>query len=408
MKNTPENTGYSTGLKMVIVGLLVLICTIPTFLVYALVYDRQNRQNEAVYGIEQGWGYGESISGPQLIIPVGNSRVVTINPAETDVNIKMEVQLKKRGIYEYPVYTAAVSVKGVFNLNKISATSQQLQDSALKIGADWMRITDSARVNWGQGKILTPKIQQDHLNRSIIAAPVTLSPSLRWQPTNIPFSYNFTMQGSGRIGWQAESGSNKVTISGNWPSPSFSDILPVSSTLTKDSFTAAWNQVNSGLSNNNQNNIMVSLLQPVDIYSLTERAAKYAVLLIALTFLVYFVAEAVTKTRVHPFSYILVGAALGLFYLLLLSLAEHIGFLSSYLISAGVTTGLIGWYSGSFLRKNNFAAIVTGLLILLYCYLYMLLQLQDFALLFGSILLFAVLAATMFVTRKIDWYGERG
>jgi inner membrane protein len=218
---------------------------------------------------------------------------------------------------------------------------------------------------------------------------------------------------------------NGVSMSSSWGDPSFAGAyLPASRSVGAEGFQARW-QV-SHLSRNypqqwksedvdfglfreivSGSAFGVTLFLPVDHYHKTTRASKYAVLFIVLTFAAFFLFEILNRLRIHPFQYLLVGFAMSLFYLLLLSLSEHVGFLAAYASGSAVTIGLIVGYTYRLLAEKKRSALFTGLLALLYGCLYVLLQLEDFALLIGVLVLLVVLGLLMFITRKIDWYSVR-
>jgi inner membrane protein len=207
--------------------------------------------------------------------------------------------------------------------------------------------------------------------------------------------------------------------SSSWDSPSFTGAyLPTDSQIGKTGFQASWRVSGLGRAfpqiapseslydpSLRESLITIALFDGVDQYTLVTRAVKYAILFIALTFMGFFFVEVLNRLRVHPIQYALVGAALALFYLLLLSLSEQIVFSLAYTISAGLTTLLISLYSHVVLHAKKHALIVGFLLAALYAYLYLVLQSEDYALLSGTVLLFGILAATMYITRKVDWYG---
>jgi inner membrane protein len=207
--------------------------------------------------------------------------------------------------------------------------------------------------------------------------------------------------------------------SSSWTSPSFTGAyLPTDSQIGKEGFQASWRVSGLGRafpqivptetllgSSLHESLITVALFDGVDQYTLVTRAVKYAILFIMLTFMGFFFVEVLNRLRVHPIQYALVGAALALFYLLLLSLSEQIAFSLAYGISAGLTTLLIALYSYVVLHAKKHAVVVGLLLSALYAYLYFVLQSEDYALLSGTLLLFGILATTMYITRKIDWYG---
>jgi inner membrane protein len=265
----------------------------------------------------------------------------------------------------------------------------------------------------------------------------------------VPFSFSIQLRGSETLQFVPVGADTRVKMTSNWQHPSFiGQFLPVSRTVADSGFKAewrvnrfarnfpqVWTDENASFPSGNYqtasysgtdvtqrtdqsyhsdsrqtaNILGVSLLQPVDAYRESTRSAKYAILFLGLTFLTYFLLEVTLGAKVHAFQYLLVGLALCLFYLLLVSMSEFISFLQAYLIAAGATITLITAYTGAIVRTRR-VPITLGmgsLLSLLYVYLYVLLQLEDMALLFGAIGLFIILAAVMFVTRRIDWYAER-
>ena len=210
----------------------------------------------------------------------------------------------------------------------------------------------------------------------------------------------------------------KVKLSSDWASPSFHGAyLPTTRRVGQAGFSAEWRILNLGrtyaahwqgasVSEEELSSSMfgLELYTPIDVYQRSNRAGKYGVLFIGLTFLVYFMFEIFTRLLVHPLQYVLVGFAICLFYMLLLSLSEHFGFHLAYVASAIVSIGLITGYSASVLRARSRALVVGGVLSALYAFLYIVLQAENFAMLMGSLMLFVTLALVMYLTRNIDWY----
>jgi inner membrane protein len=215
----------------------------------------------------------------------------------------------------------------------------------------------------------------------------------------------------------------QVQVASNWPHPSFSGaFLPATRNITAQGFDAQWQvlelnrpypqawlgtQISDAALNASA--FGVGLYQAVDIYQRGERATKYALLFIALTFLTFFAWEQLTGTRLHPLQYLLVGLALSMFYLLLIALSEHVSFANAYLIAAASLVLLIGAYIAGALASRSRGIIVAGAMSFIYGLLYVLVLSEDYALLLGAITLFATLATVMLVTRKLDWYriGQR-
>ena len=236
------------------------------------------------------------------------------------------------------------------------------------------------------------------------------------------FSFEFSLNGSETLEFLPLGNETQVEVQSDWNNPSFvGSYLPNERTLDTG-FLASWSISSLGRSYPHKwldgeidketilaSRFGVSLLQGVDFYAKVSRTVKYAIMFIGITFMAFFLFEVLSKLKIHPFQYLLIGFALALFYLLLLSLSERIGFFSAYAVSTLATVGLITTYSVHVLRAHKKAFIIAGLLVLLYSYLYVIVQLEDLALLYGSMLLFILLALTMYLTRNIDWYQiDRG
>jgi len=255
------------------------------------------------------------------------------------------------------------------------------------------------------------------------------------QTEKIDFRIRLNLKGSQGIYFSPVAGNNKVKMSSSWPSPKFEgQFLPDTSTISDKGFEASWtildinrqitqqwtdvtpqtfqnatsasrytDQYAYNASTPNLTVFGVELFDTVDHYTKNERTVKYAFLLITLTFAVYFFCEVLKKQRVHPLQYGLVGAALVIFFVLLLSLSEHLGFDPAYLVASFATISLITLYSRSIFSEKRYATLAGGLLVVLFGFIYIILQLEDFALLAGSIALLVIIALIMYLTRKVKW-----
>ena len=236
-----------------------------------------------------------------------------------------------------------------------------------------------------------------------------------------PFQMNLDINGSLRLAFVPVGKTTTIELASTWNSPSFDGaFLPTSREVSTDGFKAQWKVLH--LNRNypqqwkgsqydlNPSAFGVKLYIPADAYQKTMRTAKYALMFIAFTFLAFFFSEAKNRIRIHPFQYLLIGLALIIFYTLLLSIAEHLSFDAGYAIAGAATIGLVAAYAKAVLHSGRFATMVGGILAILYIYLYILMQVEDYALLLGSIGLFIILAGIMYLTRKIDWYrlGDAG
>lgn len=232
----------------------------------------------------------------------------------------------------------------------------------------------------------------------------------------MPFEVRLNLKGSQQLNYIPLGETTNVKAASKWKSPSFSgSVLPAKREVNKKGFTAEWKVLH--LNRNfpqfwtnkawavQDSFFAVHLLITADIYQKTTRVAKYAFMFIIFTFAAFFFAEIINKRRVHPIQYMLTGLGVILFYVLLLSLAEHIGFDLAYMISAAAITLLITLYANCVISNRSFTFTIFGILVIVYSYLYMVLQLEDYALLAGSIGLFGILSAVMYITRNIDWYS---
>ncbi len=240
--------------------------------------------------------------------------------------------------------------------------------------------------------------------------------------TDLPFQYTLELNGTRDLRFLPAAGETAVTMTSTWPHPSFSGAaLPEERTVTAGGFSAEWRvqdfarpypaQWTSAemsrdqlASHGSESAFGVSLIQPIDIYEQADRAVKYAVLFLILTFLVFFLWELFSATLLHPMQYVFVGFSMCVFYLLLLSISEHTGFDIAYALASTVTTLLIAGYARAVLNGVRQAATVLASLASLYGFLYLLLRLEDYALLAGSVGIFIVLALVMFITRRMNWY----
>ena len=230
------------------------------------------------------------------------------------------------------------------------------------------------------------------------------------------FSFDLNLNGSEQISLIPVGESNTVKINSSWPSPSFNGaFLPATREVRKDGFSASWKILH--LNRNypqfwegaqykvTQSAFGVKLILMADIYQKSMRLAKYSIMFLLFTFATFFFSEIINKQRIHPIQYILIGMAILIFYTLVLSLSEHMHFNYAYIISAASVTLIISGYAKAIISNSRFALTIFGILTILYCYLFIILQLEDYALIIGSIGLLIILTIVMYITRKINWYA---
>jgi len=447
MNTTTESIWQKSKIlvKGLLIGFLILLLLIPTFLVQNLIEEREQRQKEAVQEVSSKWAGRQNISGPLLVIPYldtyvdAQNKVVTtklfayVLPDSLNIVSTVQPQERSRGIYKVMLYTAQASVAGAFN----NTTFNRLQIPADKILwqqafvrfhlSDPKGLNEELKLRWNDSLLtLTPAAESGSGEAMEAAVPLTGESSLQ----GIRFSTSLNFGGSEQILFTPLGKTSTVKVSAKWPHPSFTgDILPQSSLIKKDSFSAQWkslahkrtfpqqwkgNQYSMRSDDQHtgpETNLYqvgaaafgVNLFIPVNGYQKTMRSIKYAVLCILLTFAAFFLIDTIHKKSVHPLQYGLIGIALVLFYLLLLSFSEYIGFNGAYVIAAAATIGLIGWFLKGVLSSGKLSFLLSIILLFVYSYVFTILQLQDYALLLGSIGLFATLAVIMYFSRKIQW-----
>ena len=401
-----ENKRLSLKL-LIIVGISVLLL-IPQFLIMNLVSERQSTRNEAKTELAKSWGMDQHIGGPAVVIP-GNKEVETLYlfPETLEATGNIQSQTLKRGIFDFSVYNAPIKISGTFKCPKDLRTrelSQKAkQKSFLFIGLGDLR---------GLSENVTVALNG-------VVSEVKPASSLSDAPSNsglvCAFDLDNLLKGIDALYLAPVGNSNSITLSSDWGDPSFQgNFLPSHREVSDNGFKANWKvmalnreygQIATGTSYwgslMSGSELGVKLCIPVDQYQQTTRTVKYAILIIVLTFAVVFFVEIRRKVNIHIVQYILIGIALLLFYTLLLSFSEHLSFFISYLIAALMTIGLITTFMAAILKDKKTALVVGGLLTLLYIFIFVLLQLESYALLAGSLGLFVILAVTMYATVKL-------
>lgn len=440
-----------TTLKMVAVTVLVLLLLVPLRMIHSVMRERLERRNEAVADITSSWGRDQRVIGPVLIVPyrysvkswkeqpaaggkierveveetaVGNAHFL---PSTLAIRGTISPRILRRGIYQAVVYSGNLEISGLFARPDFGSLRIEekdvLWDEALIAFAipDLRGVQETLHLRWGESTYpLLPGSKVKGFPSGVFA-PVT---GLRESGAPMALRLELTLNGSGGLSFAPVGAQNTVTLSSPWPDPSFRGaFLPSERTIRRDGFEAAWQMSYYGRSFAQQwtsrddstgltpasvesSLFGVDFLPGIDAYRNVERAIKYGVLCLALVFTAFFLFEILSSLRIHPVQYALVGAALCLFYLGLLSLSEFIPFGLAYLAASAASSLLIGLYSLKVLRSGRRTFIIAGLLAAIYGFLYIALQLQDYALLFGTAGLFTLLAILLYVTRNIDWYAR--
>jgi len=425
---------HSKLLRLCLVGALSFLILIPIMMIAWLVSDRQVRHDTVTAEVATSWGNTQAMTGPALVVPYAvrfdetSKHYAVFLPRSLRTKGRVNVESRKRGIFSVPVYTLKLSVEGDFgplNLQElgIDPTSVDWSQTQLAVGiSDVRAIREQSAVTWnGQKMSFLPGTGNFREGGSGIHAPVSVTAVT----SAATFAFELSLNGSTGVYVVPFAEDTMVQLTSNSPNPSFQGSwLPTDRTVSeKEGFDATWkvsylgrNYPQSWIAVPNEDRrkaieaskFGVALSEPVDTYRMTERSVKYAILFVILTFASVWLIEIIAHTRVHPIQYLLLGTAMCVFYLLELSLAEHLRFSMAYGIACLAVVVMIGAYSRVIFRQARHTAVVTVGVTILYGYLFVLLTNEDAALLVGSIGLFISLAGIMFATRRIDWYGAEG
>jgi len=420
-------------LKSFFIGLLMLLLLIPTTFIQDLVSERQSHLAEAVKEISSKWAGSQTITGPVIGIPYMETVTSEKNttevkkwayflPDKLDIQARIVPEKRYRGIYEVVVYTSELQIKGAYDslhIAELNIPADKLlwNESAVFFNiSDVQGLKDEMALHLaGNTLSLVPaKYSSDQFKNALSAA---LPASLAGAHGPLDFSATVQLKGSGNLLFVPAGKTTTVKAVSSWPDPSFAgSYLPDLRTVKDSGFAADWKvlylnrnypqQWKGDTHEMDGSAFGVNLIIPVDGYQQTTRSVKYAVLIILLTFTAFFLIEWIYRRAIHSLQYILVGLALCLFYTLLLSFSEYIGFNKAYLTAAVATILLIAWYVRSILRSAKMSLFIGALLTLLYGFIFTLIQLQDYALLMGSIGLFITLGVVMYFSRKIKWTEE--
>ena len=424
----------SIGLKVFTIAFLVLILLIPLNMVEDLVWERENYRQQAMMEVSGTWGNHQSVTALVLTIPFhrysvisnedGSEKTVQTTyhahflPATLDIEGTVEPEKRKRGIYEVVVYSSELDIHGSFDrpdFSKLGIDEDKVQWDQAKVSlglSDLRSIQNEVSLDWADETIaFEPGIPDQDAFYSGISAPVHIAEDrLKYD-----FDLNLLFNGSNGLQFSPLGKVSQVKLASNWPDPKFDGaFLPGAHDVSSEGFTAEWEvlQLNrnypqefEGTMNEiTASNFGVELLMPVDHYMKSTRAIKYGLMFIALTFLVYFFSQIQHKVRIHPVQYLIVGLAICLFFTILIALSEHIGFDKAYLVGSAAIITMISLYSLSIFKEKRLTAILAGILIVLYGFIYIIIQMQDYSLLIGSIGLFIILGLVMYISRNIDWY----
>ena len=393
--------------KLIVIAIIGGACFVASIMVYGLVTEREHRFGDVKQEIASSWGERQVLVGPMLIFEKDAVQkdapippTLYLLPETVRYETELIPEIRSRGIFETVVYVSRVKVSGVFSAQEIAKISGYTRIAIFSIGiTDTRGIPKQLALSWDKQTYPFSPSPKSILIRS---SGVHTDVPVRTGTALIPFEFELELNGSEGISFAPKfvgaflPSSRRVSSSGftaEWNISSFGQTYP---SVWKEGEVDANQLVNSAAG--------VDLLQGVDIYGELYRSIKYAILFIVITFASFFVFEILAGLRIHPVQYLLIGGSLALFYLLLLSLSEQIGFLPSYIISTLMTVLLITAYSARVLQSRRRAYPILAILTTLYGYLYFVLQLEDYALIFGSFLLFVLLSVVMYLTRNVNWF----
>jgi inner membrane protein len=415
--------------KAVIIFVMAFFLWIPTNIIRDVINEREGRQREAIEEVSSKWAGRQTLTGPLLVIPYNSTGAGGTNQKKhvwfmadvLDITSSVAPQKRHRGIYDVVVYQGDISITAKFNnigdlkLQQLAIPGENILWSEAKIV---LQISDLSRgvseeiyVTWKDSSLLCQPWAEPNIN---IGDAVYASVPLRAEDatTQNTFTTKFSLHGSQQLMFSPAARETKIKMTGNWADPSFTGIkLPETPNNSDSGINVNWKYLNRNTPmvwNDQFINLQTSamganLIIPVDSYDKTERSVKYALLCIILTFAAFFLIETIYKRPLHLLQYGLAGCALVLFYTLLLSISEYVGFNMAYLVAGIATIGLVTWFVGSIMKSGKLATFIGFVLAVVYGYIFTIIQLQDYSLLMGSIGLFVALAIIMYFSRKLQW-----
>jgi inner membrane protein len=428
-------SGNSVAGKVITIGFIILVLMIPLTLLKGLISERTFMRAQAHETVANGWGGSLTTGGPMLRIPFNTTHkdkegdvvverhqlYVLPSTLSVDATIEQESEPRHVGIYQVPVYQVRLRLRGQFD-------SKAIADAANYKG----------EYLWSQARLRLP-LSDVRTVRELSVARIGAS-ALKFAPAErgaytaieatidlpqlqssdkIDFAIDIKLAGSQALSLLPLAAVTDVKLQSTWPHPQFNGaFLPAERSISDQGFTASWQvlELNRNFSQSwtdghvDDSQILASgfgveLFQSVDVYQRSERAVKYALMFIALTFLSFYAWELLSGTAIHPMQYLFIGLALSTFYLLLIALSEHLAFVVAYWLGAGALVALLGIYITGAFSSIEQGSIVALLMALVYGLLYMLVLSESYSLLMGAIALFTVLAVVMLATRRVKWYA---
>lgn len=448
MENSEQKSTFfqrnAALIKGFFIGFLIFLLLIPTFMIQSIVSEREGRKSEVIREVSSKWGNSQQLIGPILRIPYYEiSRIEKLNtngkkeieqtksleyayflPNQLEINGLVNPEKRSRGIYEIVVYNSKATFDGDFtniSLDQFKALPENIlwkDANVLFTLSDFRGITEDIELKWNGNKSFfssgakLPFARESNIALSGIYTPVQINDGGKGKYN---FHFESNLKGSASLNIVPVGKTTKVMLKSNWQNPSFiGAFLPDKRVVNEKGFSASWKVLHlnrdfpqqwtgNAPETLTQSSFGVNLITPNDNYQQSSRSVKYAILIIALVFMAFFFTEILNNKRVHPFNYILIGLALCIFYTLLLSISEFLTFNISYLIASFLTICLVFLYSKSIFQNTQLSGLVALVMLTLYGFIFIIIQLEDTSLLIGSIGLFTILSITMYISRRINW-----
>jgi inner membrane protein len=429
----------SVIIKMGLIAFLTLVLLLPSVLIQDLIKERQNRQEEVIKEVSDKWAGSQLLQGPVMILAyrkmieqkdkdgksifTASTSYFYLLPEALNIDAQAQPRSLHRGIFDAVVYETTVKTQGRFRTpdfkkSGLDPADIYWQNVRIVIGlSDLKGLRNNPEIKLGDS---TFSVQPDFASTNLFKHNLLVQADLSARKNvNLNFSFDLHLRGSSELNFMHLGKNTSVKVSGSWKTPSFTGrYLPEERNVSSSDFKANWTmpyfnrpfpqqwsdaQVVFTDKLVQEASFGVKFIQPVDQYQKTMRSAKYAILIVVLTFISLLFTEIINKRSIHMFQYVLIGAAIIIYYSLLLSFTEQVGFNAAYIIASAATTLLISSFIASVMKNRKVAAIFAAILAVFYSFIFVIIQLQDLALLVGSIGLFVTVALLMYFSGKIDW-----
>lgn len=427
------------GVKSIVMAVIILLLFIPKAMIEGTIREREQTANEAMSDIFSKMGGRQLVAGPYLnfgcvkkekvrtddkyeIVEYANT--MTLLPDFLNVSGDMKSSLRHRSIYEVMTYEVPLEINGSFVLSEDDEAqlSKRSATGSVKVCfdiSDLKGVSGEVKLKLGD-KVYCMVPDGYGLGRGVKRLSAQVDQSIFEQGKKVEFSMKLSLKGSESLQFVPVGKSTVARLKSDCDTPSFcGDILPSNSAAADGGFDRTWQtsymnrsypqffEEDAYKSEISDSSFGVNLLVPVGHYQKTMRCVKYCILFIVLTFAVFFFIELIQRKNIHPVQYSLVGLALTLFYSLLLSFSEHIGFTPAYVVASAMTIVMLTLYTAAVLKIKKTAFCIGGMLAVLYFYIFVLIQMETYAMLAGSLGLFVILGAIMYISQKIDWSNSK-